>query len=82
MPGKRQAGVASLLVTYLLLRVSCPPPFGPALPFAPVPDGRVATAETSDSRAAGARKLWHLGLHHSLDAVQSLDPCLRRDDEM
>src|SRR6185312_164104 len=56
MPGKRQVGWPSLLVTYLLLRASCPPPFGPAALFAPVPDGRVATQEISNSRAEGARK--------------------------
>ena len=35
--GKRQAGWPFSLVTFSLLRASCPPPFGPASPFACAP---------------------------------------------
>ncbi len=58
MPGKRQAGWPSLLVTYLLLRASCPAPFGPASLFARAPSASVATQEISNSaRAAGQNAL-------------------------
>ena len=60
MPGKRQAGWPSLLVTFLLLRASCPPPFGPAALFARAPGAVVATQEKSDSVAAGDRPLFDL----------------------
>jgi len=57
MGGKRQAGWPSLLVTFLLLRASCPPPFGPASLFAHASCVRVATQEKSDPAAKGRRKL-------------------------
>ncbi len=62
MGGKRQAGWPSLLVTYLLLRASCPPPFGPATLFAHVPDVCVATQEISNSDRVAARNALALQL--------------------
>ena len=55
MSGKRQAGWPSLWVIFLLLRASCPPPFGPASLFVRAPSADVATQEKSDSVAIGAR---------------------------
>jgi len=57
MPGKRQTGRPSLLVTFLLLRASCPPPFGPASLFVRAPSADVATQEEGNSRRLAARKL-------------------------
>ena len=57
MPGKRQAGWPFSLVTFSLLRASCPPPFGPAALFARASCACVATQRESNSAAEGRRKL-------------------------
>ena len=78
-PGKRQPGWPSLL-----LRASCPPPFGPASPFTRVPDARVvtfllATQEKSNPGAAGARNRSEVCVHAKARAL--LTPTLPPDGE-
>ena len=59
-PGKRQPGWPSLL-----LRASCPPPFGPASPFTRVPDARVVTflLATQEKSNSGARRAHETALN-------------------
>jgi hypothetical protein len=57
MGGKRQAGWPFSLVTFSLLRASCPTPFGPASLFARASCACVATQRESNSVAVGDRKL-------------------------
>jgi hypothetical protein len=54
--GKRQAGRLFLLGTSLLLRASCPTPFGPASLLAHAPACGVDKQKRSASRSAGVSK--------------------------
>jgi hypothetical protein len=78
-PGKCQAGCRFLLVTSLLLRVSCPSPFGPAPLFAHASCVHVDKQKRSNSASTGGRKLFALNAEADKRIARERTPTRGRD---